>query len=299
MLCFGAHVGDIGIVCPKIISVVDALLQSRQCAMSRSGNHGCRLCAQQILEQGEDCLFISPLLLCWFDVELNIRLVFGVDGEFGELPDGMLRAPQLVHRVHEVEEACTAKVERRSSTAAGCGNMPGCSEEFVSSFRQVITGSAQPVWLVHHDKSAVWEQAGHGFQVVDENRKQGFHSFHCDTVADVFQHFVGVFNAANKSFRPAFHLFGQLDFTAGGCPQAGQCSAEGALVRGVEFFNRINFVAKEFDTHRVWCGWCEDVEQVTAHSKLAAFHDEVDSLVGVDGKLLDGLSHVHFSALDE
>ena len=132
------------------------------------------------------------------------------------------------------------------------------------------------------------KHGAHRFQMVHECGHQGFHAFDRNGVGDGFEHVLSIGNRTDQGFGAGAHGVGQLQFTACGGPNGLEAVAVGTLVGGVEFLDGVNFVAEEFDTHRVRCGGREYVKNASAHRELATVHDQVHARIGVFDQTFGG-----------
>ena len=143
-------------------------------------------------------------------------------------------------------EAATCQLAARNSFAVFAKS---------SAERRSFSGSLRRI------SGVLGKHGAHRFQMVHECGHQGFHAFDRNGVGDGFEHVLSIGNRTDQGFGAGAHGVGQLQFTACGGPNGLEAVAVGTLVGGVEFLDGVNFVAEEFDTHRVRCGGREYVRE--------------------------------------
>ena len=203
------------------------------------------------------------------------------------MPALLGRGPSVV-QVDEPRRAKRLDVDRH--VTADRGRRPGGFQELAACLDQVGSAGADLLRIADQQRGACGQVIGQRRQLGGaQQRQQRLHAVHRDALSQFDQH---VGHAARHAVLLHRVLCGQLGGAVANVVGEQQLPAghrdhridgdlrDGALVGDGEHPHLGDFVAPEFDAHRVLGRRREDVEDAAAHRELAALADHVDAGVG-------------------
>ena len=271
----GSHaleVGDAGFV--------DGAFQAGQRALC-----GCRdghviASCEQPLNAGGGLVLVTTIFAWIRSIDSYMAGQTGIHTETGEFPNVMLRERKRRYGLFEVKKIRLIEGDGRTAAMTGRGHMPAGSQKLVGGFGQIIGASAQFFRIGKHNQRIRRQHALHRFHVVDERRQQRFHTLYRNGVGDGFQHILGVGNGTDQGLRPIANGVRQLQFTAWRGPDAVQRLSVRTLVGSMELLDGIDFVTKEFDTHRMRQRRRKYVDDASTHGEFSTVHHKVHTRIG-------------------